>query len=67
MGIIDIGYATCCLEIQTVAPTLTGFLGINIYVQYMDSRPHKPIFYTSNYYDGSNVIRITCSGNQVEY
>ena len=29
--------------------------------------PHKPIFYPSNYYDGSNFIRLTWSGYQVEY
>ena len=28
---------------------------------------HKPIFYPSNSYDGSNVIRITWSGNKVEH
>ena len=32
----------------------------------MDSHPHKLIFYLSNYYDGSNVIRLTWSGNQME-
>ena len=32
----------------------------------MYSCPHKPIFYTSNYYDGSNVTRLIWSGNQVE-
>ena len=32
----------------------------------MGSHPHKSIFYPSNYYDGSNVIRIIWSGNQVE-
>ena len=50
-----------------MAPTLPGFLGIKIYVQYLDSNSHKPIFYTSNSYDGSNFIRITWIGNQVEY
>ena len=32
----------------------------------MASHPHKPIFYPSNSYDGSNFIRIIWSGNQVE-
>ena len=64
---IDLCYETCCLANQTVAPNLTGFQGIKRSVQYLDSRPHKPIFYPSNSYDGSNVIRLTWSGNQVEY
>ena len=63
---IELCYATCSLDIQTVAPTLTGFQGIKLCVQYMASHPHKPIFYTSNYYDGSNVIRLIWGGNQVE-
>ena len=33
----------------------------------MANHTHKPIFYPSHYYDGSNFIIITCSGNQVEY
>ena len=32
----------------------------------MANCPHKPIFYPSTYYDGSNVIRLTWSGNQPE-
>ena len=67
MSIIYSLYATCCLETQTVSPTLTGFQGINICVQYLASHPYKPIFYTSNYYDGSNFIILTWSGNQFEY
>ena len=66
MSRIDIFYATYRLETQTVAPTLPGFQGIKRFVQYLDSRPHKPIFYPSYSYDGSNVISITWSGNQVE-
>ena len=50
-----------------MAPTLPGFQGIKICVQYLASHPHKPIFYPYNYYDGSNFIRLTWSGNQVEY
>ena len=63
---IDLWYATCRLATQTVAPTLPGFQGIKIWVQYLASHPHKPIFYPSNSYDESNVIRIAWSGNQVE-
>ena len=59
-------YETCRLSTQNVAPTLPGFQGIKRYVQYLASRPHKPIFYPSNYYYGSNVIRLTWSYNQVE-
>ena len=66
MSIIDLFYATCCLRTQTVAPTLPGFQGIKRCVKYLASHPHKPIFYPSTYYDGSNVIRLTLSGNQVE-
>ena len=32
----------------------------------MVSYPHKPIFHSYNYYHGSNVIRLTWSGNQVK-
>ena len=66
MSRIDICYATCRLATQTVAPNLPGFQGIKLCVQYLDSHPHKPIFYPSNSYDGSNFIRLTWSGNQVE-
>ena len=45
-------YATCCLATQTVVPTLRGFQGIKHCFQYLDSHPHKPIFYPSNSYDG---------------
>ena len=63
---MDTFYATCRLGTQTVAPTLPGFQGIKRCVQYMASHPHKPIFYPYNYYDGSNVIILTWSGNQIE-
>ena len=66
MSIIYLCCATCCLATQTVAPTLPGFQGIKLCVQYMASHPHKPIFYPSDYYDGSNFISPTWSGNQVE-
>ena len=59
-------YTTCHLATQTVVSTLTGFQGIKCCAQYMASNPHKNIFYLSNYYDGSNFIRITWSGNKFE-
>ena len=52
MNRLDSCYATYCLENQTVAPTLPGFQGIKCCVQYLDSHPHRTIFYRSNYYDG---------------
>ena len=64
---IDIFNTTCRLATQNVAPTLTSFQGIKLCVKYLTSHTHKPIFYLSNYYDRSNVIRLTWSGNQVEY
>ena len=67
MSRIDLCYATCHIATQNLEPTLPGFQGINRCVQYLASHPHKPIFDPSNYYDGSNVIRLTWSGNQVEY
>ena len=66
MSQIDICYATCHLETQTVAPTIPGFQGIKRCVHYLNIHPHKPIFCPSNYYDGSNIIRLTWSRNQVE-
>ena len=66
MSRINLCYETCCLATQTVAPTLPGFQGIKRFVQYLDSCPHKPIFYPSNSCVGSNVISLTWSGNQVE-
>ena len=65
--IFDIFCTACNLATQTVAPTITGFQGIKSCIQYLASRPHKPIFYPSNYYYGSNLIRLTWGGNQVEY
>ena len=52
---------------QTVVPTVTGLQGIKHCSQYLASHPHKPLFYPSNYYDWSNLIRLTWIGNQVEY
>ena len=51
---------------QTMATTLPGFQSIKRSVKYLASHPHKPIFYPSNSYDGSNVIRLTWNRNQVE-
>ena len=63
---IYICYATCCLATQSVAPTLPSFQCIKLCVQYLDSHPHKTIFYPYNYYDGSNFVRLTWIGNQFE-
>ena len=63
----DICYTACCLGTQTVAPTLPCFQGLKRCFQYTASRPHNLIFYPYNSYDGSNVIKVTCSGDQVEY
>ena len=63
---IDIFYTAFRLETQYEAPTLPGFQGIKLCIQYLASHPHKPIFYPYNYHYGSNVIRLTWSGNQVE-
>ena len=49
-----------------MAPTIPGFHGIKSSVQYLYSHPHKPIFYPSNYYDGSNFVKLIWSENQVE-
>ena len=66
MSRIDLCCATCRIDTQTLSPTLPGFQGIKRCVQYLSSHVHKPIFYPSNSYDGSNFIRITLSENQVE-
>ena len=64
--ITDILCTAYCLGNQTMAPNLLCFQRIKRCIQYLASHPHKPIFYLSNYYDGSDVIRLTWSGNQVE-
>ena len=66
MSIIDICCTACRLANQTVAPNLSGFQGIKQCIQYLASNPNTPIFYHSNYYDGSNIIRLTWSGNKFE-
>ena len=67
MSIIEIYYTSCFLATQNMATTLPGFQIINSCIKYLANHTHKPIFYRSNYYDGSNCIIIKCSGNQVEY
>ena len=67
MSRIDLCYATCSQDTQTVAPTLPGFQGIKRCVQYLASHTHKPICYPYNSYYGSNFISLTWSGKQVEY
>ena len=63
MSMVYSCYATCHLETQNVAPTLPGFQVIKWCVKYLASHPHKPIFYPYSSYDGSNVVRLTWSGN----
>ena len=67
MSRIYICRTACRLTTKYVSPTLTGFQGIKRCVEYLYSHPHKPIFYPLNYCDGSNIIRLTLSGNKVEY
>ena len=63
---IDICYATCCIANQTLEPNIPGLQSIKLYVQYLASYPLKPISYPSNSYNGSNIIRLTWSGNNFE-
>ena len=63
---IGIYYTACCLVTQTVMPTIPGFQGLKSFIQYLASNHHKPIFYPYNYYNVSNVIRLTWSVNQLE-
>ena len=66
MSIIDLCYATCRLDTHNVAPTLPDLQGTERCLQYLASNPHKPIFYISNRYNGSNYIRLTWSEYQFE-
>ena len=50
ISIMDLFYAICHMDTQTLALTLTGFQGIKRCVHYLASHPHKPIFDLSNYY-----------------
>ena len=63
---IYIYYTACRLVTQNVVPTLPGFQGLKHRIQHLASHPHKPIFYTSNYHDVSNYIRLKNRGNQFE-
>ena len=63
---IDIFYTFCCLVTQNMAPTLPCFQGLKCCIHYLDIHPLKPTFYPYHYYYGSNFIRLTWSGNQVE-
>ena len=66
MGRIGICYIACCPGNQNVAPNVTGYQVLKRGIKYLDSHPHKTMFYPSDYYDDSNAIRLTWSGNQVE-
>ena len=66
MSRIHIFNAACNIETQTVEPNIPGFQGIKWCVQYLDSHPHKPIFYPYTSYYLSNVNIFTWIGNQVE-
>ena len=65
MSRIEIFYTDCCLATQIVSPTLHGFQGPKRCIQYLAIHPHKPIFYPSKFYDVSNFIRLTWSGNEL--
>ena len=56
---LDLCYENWRLVTQNISPTFPGFRGTKCCVQCIDSHPHKPIFYPCNYYDGSNVIKLT--------
>ena len=66
MSMIDNCYTYFRMTNQTLVPTILGFQGTKRCLQYLASHPHKTIFYPSNSYDVSNVIKLTWSGNQVE-
>ena len=67
MSIIFTCYTACRLGTETLIPNIPGFQVLKRCIQYLDIHPNKPIFYPSNYYYGSNVIRLTWSVTQVEY
>ena len=50
MNIIYILHTAYHLGTQTVAPTLPGFQGLKIRIQYFATHPHKPILYPYNLY-----------------
>ena len=45
MSRTEICYITCCLETQTVAPTISGLQCIKRFVQYQYNHPYKAILY----------------------
>ena len=49
---IEIFYTACSLVTQTVVTNFPVFKGLDRYIQYMDTYPHKPIFYHYNSYYG---------------
>ena len=49
-----------------MATTLPGFKYLKSLIQFISGHPHKNTFYPSTVDDGSNVISLTRSGNQVE-
>ena len=57
-------YTVICKK--NVAPSITCFQGISFCIQYLAIHTHKPICHTYNYYAGSNLIRFTLSGYQIE-
>ena len=67
MSRIGIYYIACCLETQTVAPTSSGLQVIKHWIKYLASHSHKPIFYPSNSYDGSSLIRLFQSKMKTQY
>ena len=66
MSRIGICYIACHMATKTMSPNLTGLQCIKHCIQYRDSDPNKTKFYPYIYYDGSNVIRLKWSGNNVE-
>ena len=66
ISIIEIFYIDSCLGTQTITTNLPGFLCFKLCIHYLDSHPHKHIFYPYYYYDISNIIRLAWNGNQVE-
>ena len=66
MSRIEIFYIACWLGKKNVAPTLPVFQCIKRCVQFFATHAHNPIFYPSNYYGVSNLMRINWGSDQVE-
>ena len=64
MSRLDVYYSTYRLATQTMELNCPSLQGVKRRFQYLASHSHKLILYHYNYYDGSNVIRLTWSGNQ---